>query len=77
MTRLGALAGCADARTGPGAAVPVALDRGGLRVRFTGTGTGGTFDARFAFPAPVDGVAGLRHALHALFGQAREAAGQG
>lgn len=45
-------------------AVPLALDRFGLRVRFTG---GRPFDARFDFPEPVDDVTGLRRALHALF----------
>lgn len=51
-------------------AVPVALDRFGLRVRFTGDD--GTFDARFDFPGPVDGVAGARRALRELFAAARE-----
>ncbi|MFE9249441.1 DUF2470 domain-containing protein [Streptomyces sp. NPDC007088] len=50
------------------AAVPVALDRFGLRVRFTGVRC---FDARFDFPEPVADVHGLRRAMHALF----EAAG--
>jgi hypothetical protein len=45
-------------------AVPVALDRFGLRVRFTGVRC---FDARFDFPEPVTGVSGLRRALFTLF----------
>ncbi|WP_156721491.1 DUF2470 domain-containing protein [Streptomyces apocyni] len=49
-------------------ATPLALDRFGLRVRFTGAQC---FDARFDFPEPVDDVVGLRRAMHALF----EAAG--
>lgn len=57
-------------------AVPVALDRFGLRVRFTRRHGGGTaadrsFDARFEFPEPVRDVAELRTAMHTLF----EAAG--
>ncbi|PWI42360.1 DUF2470 domain-containing protein [Streptomyces sp. ICBB 8177] len=52
-------------------AVPLALDRYGLRVRFTGGGGG--FDARFEFPAPVEGVDELRRSMHALFDAAREA----
>jgi hypothetical protein len=46
------------------AAVPVALDRFGLRVRFTGVQC---FDARFDFPEPVKDVNELRRAMHALF----------
>ncbi|MFJ4921709.1 DUF2470 domain-containing protein [Streptomyces sp. NPDC088725] len=54
-----------DAATGAGtAAVPVALDRFGLRVRFTGVRC---FDARFDFPEPVSGMTGLRRAVHTLF----------
>ncbi|MGR8011639.1 DUF2470 domain-containing protein [Streptomyces hypolithicus] len=49
-----------------GGAVPVALDRFGLRVRFTG-GDGRTGDARFDFPEPVRDIAGLRRAMHRLF----------
>ncbi|OON82117.1 DUF2470 domain-containing protein [Streptomyces tsukubensis] len=45
-------------------AVPVALDRFGLRVRFTGVQC---FDARFDFPEPVRDVHGLRRAMHILF----------
>ncbi|MEV4441486.1 DUF2470 domain-containing protein [Streptomyces sp. NPDC049577] len=53
-------------------AVPLALDRFGLRVRFThGHGPGSpadrSFDTRFEFPAPVRDVAGLRRAMHQLF----------
>ena len=50
-------------------AVPLALDRFGLRVRFTGDGGG--FDARFDFPEPVDGPESARRALRALFAAAR------
>ncbi|MFD5753627.1 DUF2470 domain-containing protein [Streptomyces sp. NPDC127033] len=46
------------------AAVPVGLDRFGLRVRFTGVRC---FDARFDFPEPVRNVNELRHAMHTLF----------
>ncbi|MEU3187407.1 DUF2470 domain-containing protein [Streptomyces sp. NPDC006923] len=46
------------------AAVPVALDRFGLRVRFTGVQC---FDARFDFPEPVRTVHELRRAMHTLF----------
>ncbi|MFI0815669.1 DUF2470 domain-containing protein [Streptomyces sp. NPDC021098] len=49
-----------------GPAVPVALDRFGLRVRFTDDADR-PFDARFDFPEPVRGVSGLRRAMHALF----------
>ncbi|WP_066927969.1 DUF2470 domain-containing protein [Streptomyces sp. NBRC 110611] len=60
-------------------AVPVALDRFGLRVRFVpGSGERApgdhgtdarrqTFDARFDFPEPVGDVAELRRAMHVLF----------
>lgn len=55
----------AGARSAGGTtAVPLALDRFGLRVRFVGPRA---FDARFDFPEPVDGVAGLRRAMHRLF----------
>lgn len=54
------------------AAVPLALDRFGLRVRFTGED--GTFDARFEFLEPVRGHADLHRAMHALFDAAQEAA---
>lgn len=46
-------------------AVPVALDRFGLRVRFRGPD--GLFDARFEFPEPVACREGLRRAMHTLF----------
>lgn len=57
-------------------AVPVALDRFGLRVRFTRRQGGGTpadrsFDARFEFPEPVRDIMELRTEMHRLF----EAAG--
>ncbi|UQI44553.1 DUF2470 domain-containing protein [Streptomyces sp. HU2014] len=52
-------------------AVPLSLDRFGLRVRFTeGGGVGAadrTFDARFEFPEPVRDIAQLRRAMHTLF----------
>jgi hypothetical protein len=52
-------------------AVPVALDRFGLRVRFLDAG-GRCFDARFDFPEPVRDVSELRRAMHALFEAALE-----
>ncbi len=68
-----ALAGGAGACRGePTAAVPLALDRFGLRVRFTGAD--GTFDARFEFLEPIRGHADLHRAMHTLFDAAREAA---
>lgn len=54
----------------PRAAVPLALDRFGLRVRFTADD--GNFDARFDFPEPVDGPDGVRRGLRALFAAARQ-----
>ncbi|MFI8817504.1 MULTISPECIES: DUF2470 domain-containing protein [unclassified Streptomyces] len=48
------------------AAVPVALDRFGLRVRFV-EDQGACFDARFEFPEPVRDVGELRRAMHTLF----------
>lgn len=51
-------------------AVPLALDRFGLRVRFRG-GDGG-FDARFDFPAPVQGPDEAQRAMRDLFAAARE-----
>jgi hypothetical protein len=51
-------------------AVPLALDRFGLRVRFTGED--GVFDARFDFPEPVTDRDTLRRSLHALFEAARD-----
>ncbi|MEU2762930.1 MULTISPECIES: DUF2470 domain-containing protein [unclassified Streptomyces] len=47
-------------------AVPVALDRFGLRVRFVES-RDACFDARFEFPEPVRDVTGLRRALRTLF----------
>ncbi|MGW3241110.1 DUF2470 domain-containing protein [Streptomyces sp. NPDC001070] len=71
--RLCALTGGAGACHGdPTGAVPLALDRFGLRVRFTGKD--GTFDARFEFPEPVRGHADLHRAMHTLFDAARGAA---
>ncbi|MGV9852383.1 DUF2470 domain-containing protein [Streptomyces sp. NPDC003442] len=49
-----------------GPATPVALDRFGLRVRFTDEADR-PFDARFDFPEPVRNVSELRYAMHALF----------
>ncbi|MGK5730526.1 DUF2470 domain-containing protein [Streptomyces sp. URMC 124] len=65
-----------DVRRAGDRAVPLALDRFGLRVRFTRAG-GGTpadrsFDARFEFPEPVRDVVGLRRAMHTLFEAAAE-----
>ncbi|MFF3565548.1 DUF2470 domain-containing protein [Streptomyces sp. NPDC002574] len=56
----------------PTGAVPLALDRFGLRVRFTGAED--VFDARFEFPEPVRGHQDLHRAMHALFDAAEEAA---
>ncbi|MFE2557697.1 DUF2470 domain-containing protein [Streptomyces sp. NPDC059352] len=49
---------------------PLALDRFGLRVRFS-AGPERCFDARFDFPEPVRDVGGLRRELHRLFEAAR------
>ncbi|MFF7652419.1 DUF2470 domain-containing protein [Streptomyces sp. NPDC007983] len=49
-----------------GPAIPVALDRFGLRVRFTDDADR-PFDARFDFPEPVRSVSELRRAMHTLF----------
>ncbi|MFF0450976.1 DUF2470 domain-containing protein [Streptomyces sp. NPDC004609] len=57
-------AGPGGAARGRGRAVPLALDRFGLRVRFVGDRC---FDARFDFPAPVRDVTELRRAMHTLF----------
>ncbi len=62
-----ATGGCSRTATG---AVPLALDRFGLRVRFTGDG--GSFDARFDFPEPVSGPDDARRALRSLFAAARQ-----
>ncbi|MDT3399210.1 DUF2470 domain-containing protein [Streptomyces sp. B1866] len=62
---LGDRAPAACAAGHPGV-VPVALDRFGLRLRFTEP-SGRTFDARFDFPEPVRDVSDLRRAMHGLF----------
>lgn len=49
-----------------GRAIPVALDRLGLRVRFPDA-PGKPFDARFDFREPVRNISELRRAMHALF----------
>lgn len=59
----------------PSGAVPLALDRFGLRVRFTGEGGG--FDARFEFSQPVRCHDQLPRAMRALFEVAYEAATEG
>ncbi|WP_329180731.1 DUF2470 domain-containing protein [Streptomyces sp. NBC_01477] len=51
-------------------AVPVALDRFGLRVRFHAED--GAFDARFDFRAPVRGLQDAQQAMRELFAAARE-----
>jgi uncharacterized protein DUF2470 len=51
-------------------AVPLSVDRYGMRVRFCGIEgqqPGACFDARFEFPDPVDDVAQLRRAMRLLF----------
>nr|WSX52829.1 DUF2470 domain-containing protein [Streptomyces sp. NBC_00974] len=64
--RMGDLCGLLGARDTAGlTAVPLALDRLGLRVRFTRGD--GAFDARFDFPEPVADVCGLRRAMRTLF----------
>ncbi|MFB7469090.1 DUF2470 domain-containing protein [Streptomyces sp. NPDC056224] len=64
--RIGELCGLLGSREAGGVtAVPLALDRLGLRVRFTG-GPAGSFDARFDFPEPVADICGLRRAMHTL-----------
>ncbi|MBT2407175.1 DUF2470 domain-containing protein [Streptomyces sp. ISL-87] len=64
--RIGDLSGLLGPREAEGVtAVPLALDRLGLRVRFTGPGP--SFDARFDFPEPVADICGLRRAMHTLF----------
>ncbi|MFB6825210.1 DUF2470 domain-containing protein [Streptomyces virginiae] len=68
--RLGELGGLLGAREARGmSAVPLSLDRLGLRVRFSG-GPAGSFDARFDFPEPVADICGLRRAMHSLFSAA-------
>ncbi|MFE7131092.1 DUF2470 domain-containing protein [Streptomyces sp. NPDC057638] len=63
---LGERAESAQAATGTTVqrAVPLALDRFGLRIRFVGHGC---FDARFDFPEPVGDITGLRRAMRTLF----------
>ena len=63
---LSALAGEREARAVAEGrrAVPLALDRFGLRVRFTGERC---FDTLFDFPSPVGDITELRRAMHALF----------
>ncbi|MFK0254756.1 DUF2470 domain-containing protein [Streptomyces sp. NPDC090445] len=51
-------------------AVPLALDRLGLRVRFTCPDSASSFDARFDFPTPVGDVRGLHRAMQNLFAAA-------
>lgn len=60
-----------DRACGAGTAVPLALDRFGLRVRFAGPGRQ-PFDARFDFPEPVRDITGLRRAMRCLFEAAAE-----
>ncbi|MFD8895180.1 DUF2470 domain-containing protein [Streptomyces sp. NPDC059566] len=68
--RLGELCGLLGAREARGmTAVPLSLDRLGLRIRFT-AGATGSFDARFDFPEPVADICGLRRAMHSLFSAA-------
>lgn len=68
--RIGDLCGLLGPRGGDGTtAVPLSLDRLGLRVRFSG-GPAGSFDARFDFPEPVADICGLRRAMHTLFAAA-------
>lgn len=72
VQRLRALLGHGETAHCPGArrAVPLALDRHGLRIRYCGTSGG--FDVRFEFPEPVRDVAELRLAMHRLFEAAEE-----
>ncbi|NLU73712.1 DUF2470 domain-containing protein [Streptomyces sp. HNM0575] len=56
-------------------AVPLSVDRYGMRVRFCGIegeAAGACFDARFEFPDPVEDVAQLRRAMRLLFEAAAE-----
>ncbi|MFJ9339377.1 DUF2470 domain-containing protein [Streptomyces sp. NPDC101733] len=69
--RVADLCGLLGARASAGmTAVPLALDRLGLRVRFTEGPGSAPFDARFDFPEPVADVCGLRRAMHHLFAAA-------
>ncbi|MEU8522029.1 DUF2470 domain-containing protein [Streptomyces sp. NBC_01216] len=64
---LGGLLGSRSAAMAPTKdVVPLALDRFGLRVRFS-SGPRRCFDARFDFPEPVGDLSGLRRALRRLF----------
>ncbi|WP_425580197.1 DUF2470 domain-containing protein [Streptomyces polychromogenes] len=66
--RLAALCGLLGSREAAGLTpVPLALDRLGLRVRFTRGPGRAAFDARFDFPEPVTDVCGLRRAMRSLF----------
>ncbi|MBT2481259.1 DUF2470 domain-containing protein [Streptomyces sp. ISL-94] len=68
--RIGELCGLLGPREADGlTAVPLALDRLGLRIRFSGD-PAGSFDARFDFPEPVADICGLRRAMHTLFAAA-------
>ncbi|MFI8362827.1 DUF2470 domain-containing protein [Streptomyces sp. NPDC085612] len=68
--RIGELCGLLGAREARGmSAVPLSLDRLGLRVRFSG-GAAGSFDARFDFPETVADICGLRRAMRTLFAAA-------
>ncbi|MEU1126232.1 DUF2470 domain-containing protein [Streptomyces sp. NPDC005899] len=70
--RMGSLSALLGERTTPGCAahgpdaVPLALDRFGLRVRFVEGGRA-CFDARFEFPEPVREIGQLRRAVRTLF----------
>lgn len=75
MGWLCALAGDAFG-SAPVRAAPLALDRFGLRVRFTAAGSPGegpVLDARLEFLSPVRGPEDLHRAMHALFEAAYEA----
>ncbi|MEU3403906.1 DUF2470 domain-containing protein [Streptomyces sp. NPDC006670] len=66
--RLAGLCGLLGSREAAGLVpVPLALDRLGLRVRFTRGPGLAAFDARFDFPEPVADVCGLRRAMRSLF----------
>ncbi|MBS2533806.1 hypothetical protein KGQ20_13610 [Catenulispora sp. NF23] len=71
-TELGWLCALVDRRRAasgvPQEVVPLALDRFGLRIRFSDRD--GSFDARFQFPSPVTEVSQLRQAVRALFEEA-------
>ncbi|MFH7599573.1 DUF2470 domain-containing protein [Streptomyces racemochromogenes] len=69
--RLAGLCGLLGSREAAGLTpVPLALDRLGLRVRFTRGPGLAAFDARFDFPEPVADVCGLRRAMRSLFAAA-------